>query len=330
MGMAAHIDIHAHWYPEQWVQLLEREGTGIGAKIAHNDKGCVTFAVPQYKATFQHSYIDLPSRLQMMDEARVDMHVLSLTQPMVYWAPAAFGEKLAQVYNDGLAEAHLRHPQRLLGLATLPIQAPALAVAEARRAAKLPGIRGVYIATHIMDRNLDEADFWPVYACCEELGLPIFLHPVNPVGADRMRKYHLRNLIGNPTDTAIAAASLIFGGVLDRFPQLEVVLPHAGGSLPALIGRWNHGATVRKELAHLKQPPSAYLRRFHYDTIIHDDELLTNLIAQVGADRIMMGSDCPADMSYTRPVDVVERLHLVADDAREQILGLNATRLLKL
>lgn len=328
--MTAHIDIHAHWYPEQWVQLLEREGTGIGAQIARNDKGCVTFAVPQYKATFQHNYIDLPSRLQMMDEVRVDMHVLSLTQPMVYWAPSAFGQKLAQVYNDGLAETHLRHPQRFLGLATLPMQAPGLAVAEARRAATLPGIRGVYIATHIMDRNLDEADFWPVYACCEELSLPIFLHPVNPVGADRMRKYHLRNLIGNPTDTAIAAASLIFGGVLDRFPRLDFVLPHAGGSLPALIGRWNHGATVRKELAHLKQPPSAYLRRFHYDTITHDDDLLTNLIAQVGADRVMMGSDCPADMSYTRPVDVVERLKDIADGTREQILGLNAARLLKL
>ena len=328
--MSSKIDIHAHWYPEQWLRLLEKEGPAIGAEIGRNPKGHLTFGVPQYKATFQDSYIDLVTRIRMMDEARVDVHVLSLTQPMVSWAPADFGLKLAQSYNDGLAEAHLQHPDRLLGLATLPMQAPELAVAEARRAATLPGIRGIYMATHIMGRNLDEPDFWPVFACCEELGLPVFLHPVNPVGAERMRKYHLRNLIGNPTDTAIAAASLIFGGVLDRFPQLDVVLPHAGGTLPALIGRWDHGAKVRKELAHMKQAPSSYLRRFHYDTITHDSDILTNLIEQVGADRVMMGSDCPADMSYTHPVDVVEGLIDVPENERLLILGLNAARLLKL
>ena len=183
--MSSKIDIHAHWYPEQWVRLLEKEGPGIGAEIGRNPKGQVTFGVPQYKATFQDSYIDLGMRIRMMDEARVDVHVLSLTQPMVYWAPADFGLKLAQSYNDGLAEAHLQHPERLLGLATLPMQAAELAVAEARRAATLPGIRGIYMATHIMGRNLDEPDFWPVFACCEELGLPVFLHPVNPVGRFR-------------------------------------------------------------------------------------------------------------------------------------------------
>ena len=118
--------------------------------------------------------------------------------------------------------------------------------------------------------------------------------------------------------------------MLDRLPRLDVVLPHAGGTLPALIGRWDHGATVRKELAHMKQAPSAYLRRFHYDTITHDRDILTNLVEQVGADRVMMGSDCPADMSYTRPVDVVEGLIAVPENERQLIVGLNAVRLLKL
>jgi len=328
--MTTRIDIHAHWYPEAWVQMLESEGPAQGIEIGHNPRGNVTFAVPRYKATFQQTYIDLPSRLREMDAARVDVHALSLTQPMVYWASPEFGARLARAYNDGLAEAHLLHPERLVGLATLPMQAPELAVEEVRRAATLPGICGVYMATHIMDRNLDQPELDPVYACCEALGLPVFLHPVNPVGAERMRNYHLRNLIGNPTDTAIAAASLIFGGVLDRFPRLDFVLPHAGGTLPALAGRWDHGHRVRKELAHLPRPPSSYLRRFYYDTITHDDATLVNLIAQVGADRILMGSDCPADMSYTRPVEVVERLAGVDAADREAILGLSARRLLKL
>jgi aminocarboxymuconate-semialdehyde decarboxylase len=325
-----HIDIHAHWYPEEWIALLETEGPGIGAKMGRNERGHVTFAVPQYKATFQRSYIDLAARLHAMDEARVDVHALSLTQPMVYWAPPAFGLELARVYNDGLAAAHARYPDRFMGLATLPMQAPELAVEEAQRASALPGIRGVYIATHVLGRNLDEPEFRPVFACCEALGLPVFLHPVNPVGGDRMRKYHLRNLIGNTTETGIAAASLIFGGVLDAFPRLDIVLPHAGGVLPALIGRLDHGATVRSELAHMKRPPSSYLRRFHYDTISHDDVALMNLIRQVGVDRVLMGSDCPADMSYTQPVDVVERLSALSRSERKAVLGGNAARLMKL
>jgi aminocarboxymuconate-semialdehyde decarboxylase len=325
-----HIDIHAHWYPEEWVALLEKEAPAIGARVARNEHGHLTLAVPEYRATFQRSYIDLDTRLKAMDETRVDVHALSLTQPMVYWAPAEFGAKLARAYNDGLAAAHLAHPQRFLGLAALPMQAPQIAVEEARRAATLPGIRGVYLATHVMGKNLDEPEFRPVFAACEALGLPVFLHPVNPLGAERMRKYHLRNFIGNTTDTAVAAASLNFGGVLDAFPRLDVVLPHAGGVLPALIGRMDHGATVRPELAHMKCPPSSYLRRFHYDTVSHDDTALVHLIERVGADRIVMGSDCPADMSYTRPVDVVERLAPLSPDERDAVLGGNAKRLLKL
>ena len=122
------IDIHAHLYPREWVALLEKEGASIGAQIGSNAKGNVTFAVPGYKSTFQQQYIDIPTRLKMMDDARVDIHALSLTSPMIYWAPPEFGEKLAQVYNDALSAAHLEYPQRFLGLATVPMQAPGLAV----------------------------------------------------------------------------------------------------------------------------------------------------------------------------------------------------------
>ena len=326
----AKIDIHAHWYPQEWVDLLEKEGTDNGAKVGRDAHGDVYLDVPGYKHTFRHQYIDLPVRLKMMDDARVDIHALSLTSPMIYWASPQFGLKLAQVYNDGLARAHSEYPDRFLGLATIPMQAPDLAVKEVERASKLPGVRGIYMGTHVMGKNLDEEQFRPVYARCEQLGLAIFLHPLNPVGLDRMRKYHLINLIGNPTDNAIAAASLIFGGVMDAFPKLDVVLPHSGGTMPSLIGRWDHGASVRSELKHMTKPPSSYLRRFHYDTITHNDWVLTNLIEQVGADRVVMGSDCPADMSYTRPVDVVERLKDVGAKDREAIVGGNAARLLRL
>ena len=265
-----------------------------------------------------------------MDAAGVDIHALSETSPMVYWATPAFGLKLSQVYNDALSAAHQKYPTRFVGLMTLPMQAPDLAVQELERAAKLPGIHGVYIATEINGKNLDDKSFWPVYARCEALGLPLLLHPIDPVGADRMRSYYLRNFIGNPTDTGIAAASLIFGGVMDAYPKLDVVLPHAGGIVPILIGRWDHGSGVRPETKHMTKAPSAYLRRFYYDTISHNPQIMLNIVRQVGADRVVLGSDHPADMSVERPVDFVESIPDLSRSERELILGGNAKRLLRI
>ena len=326
------IDTHAHWFPPEWVELIAREGAANGAQVGKNEQGEVTFAAPgiTLKPRFKPPYVEIVVRLKLMDEGRVDMHALSLTSPMVYWAPPEFGLKLSQAFNDACAAAHQKYPQRFVGMAMVPMQAPALAVQEVDRASRLPGIRGVYMATHVNGENLDEKEFWPVFQRCEALGLPIFLHPVAPVGAERMRKFHLGNFLGNPYETGIAAASLVFGGVMDAFPRLDVMLPHAGGTFPALIGRMDHGTSVRAECKHMTKPPSEYLRRFHYDTIAHSDRILMNLIRQVGADRVVMGSDCPADMGYTRPVDVVERLGELSGKERDAITGSNAARLLKL
>jgi len=325
------IDTHAHWFPPEWVELVAKEGGAHGAEITLEGGRVTRMTAPGInRAGFAPQYVEIPIRLKRMDEGRVDMHALSLTSPMVYWATPEFGLKLSRVFNDACSAAHLKYPGRFVALAMVPMQAPGLAVEEVNRAAKLPGIRGVYMATHVNGKNLDEKEFWPVYERCEALGLPIFLHPVAPVGRERTRKYHLGNFIGNPTETGIAAASLVFGGVMDAYPKLDVMLPHAGGIFPSLIGRMDHGTTVRKECKHMTKPPSAYLRRFHYDTITHSDSILMNLIRQVGPDRVVMGSDCPADMSYTQPVDVVERLGELSEAERGGILGGNAARLLRL
>jgi aminocarboxymuconate-semialdehyde decarboxylase len=324
------IDVHAHWYPPEWVALLEREGDANGAKIARNARGNVTAVIPNLSVSFMPQYIDIATRLQAMDKTGVAMHALSLTQPMVFWAPPAFGLKLCQTFNDACVAVHEKYPDRFVGLAMLPMQDTALALQELDRVAKLPAIRGIYMATHINGRNLDHKDFWPVYARCEEHGFPILLHPVNPVGADRMGSFYLRNFIGNPTDTAIAAASLIFSGALDAFPRLDIVLPHAGGVFPILIGRWDHGATVRPEVKDLKNPPSYYLRRFHYDTVAHSVPVLLNLVRQVGADRVVTGTDFPADMSVADPVRTIESLTELSTDDRDLILRGNAARLLRL
>ena len=336
------INTHAHWYPQEWVDLLEKEGPANGAEIGRNARGEVTFDMAgthfrgldekagRGKIGFRRDQIDIDGRLKVMDETRVDVQVLSLTTPMVYWAPPEFGLKLSQAFNDACSAIHLKHPKRFYAMASVPMQDPKLAVQEVERAAKLPGLRGIYLATHINGKNLDEEEFFPVYAKCEELGWPVFLHPGNPIGGERTKKHFLVNLLGNPYDTGIAAASLMFGGVMDTFPKLDVMLPHAGGTFPGLIGRMNHGATIRPEVKHMKKPPFDYLRRFYYDTIAHSDHFLMYMIREIGADRIVLGDDYPADMGYKRPVDIVERLTELTAAERELILTRNAERLLRL
>ena len=324
------VNLHAHWYPQEWVTLIEKEGSNNNAKVGKNERGYSTIAVPGFATAFIPARVDLGIRLKMMDDAGVDVHALSLTSPMVYWAPPAFGLRLSQAFNDACSAAHLKYPDRFYGLAMLPMQEPGLALEELNRAAKLPGMRGVYMSTHVNGKNLDEKSFFPIYGRCEELGWPIALHPTVPVGGERTRQYYLVNFLGNPYDTGIAASTLVFGGVMDAFPRLDVVLPHAGGAFPALVGRLDHGTTVRPEVKHMTRPPSSYLRRFYYDTIAHSSVILMNLIRQVGVDRIVLGDDFPADMGYERPVEVVERLTDLSRSERDQILGVNGARLLKL
>src|SRR6185503_4418609 len=265
-----------------------------------------------------------------MKKQRVDMHALSLTAPMVYWASPGLGLALAQSYNDAASAAHRKHPRRFVGLAMLPMQAPDLAVKELERAAKLPGMRGMYLATHVNETNLDDRRFWDVYAKAEELGWAIFLHPIDTIGRERTQKYYLKNLLGNPYDTGVAAASLIFGGVLDAFPKLEVNLPHAGGTFPWLIGRLDHGTKMRPELKHMRRMPSEYLRRFSYDTIGHDDRINSNLVRLVGADRVLLGSHSCFDMGLADPVATIERLDFLSVEEKNLIKGETAARLLRL
>jgi aminocarboxymuconate-semialdehyde decarboxylase len=210
------------------------------------------------------------------------------------------------------------------------MQEPKLALQELDRAAALPGIRGVYLGTNIRGRELSEPDFFLVYERMEALKLPLLLHPIDVVGAQRLAPFYLGNLLGNPFDSAVAAAHLIFGGVLDRFKRLTVCLPHAGGAFPYLVGRLSRGWKVRSECKHLHRPPSAYLRRFTYDTITHSPEALRYLIGLVGADRVMIGSDYCFDMGYQRPVQIVTRLRGLSTADKARILGGNAARLLRL
>jgi aminocarboxymuconate-semialdehyde decarboxylase len=238
--------------PQECIDLLARDGPREGAKLERTDHG-YRISVGKLANAFSDEFVSLELRLAGMDRQGVDVQLMSLTTPMVYWASPRFGLALSQAYNDAASAAHLQASARLYSFAMVPMQDPALALRELERAAKLPGMRGLYLATSVDGTELDDKRYWDIYAKCEEIGWPIFLHPVYTIGVERTTRYYLRNLLGNPYDTGMAAASLIFGGVLDAFPRLEFNLPHAGGTLPGLIGRLDHGTRVRPELKHMKK-----------------------------------------------------------------------------
>ena len=325
------IDVHAHWYPRRFLDLLASEGPAHGLEWSEGDGRGPQFRIRNLvTGPAGPRYVDLDARLEAMDEQGVAVHALSLSQPMVYWAGRRLGERLAAVFNEELARAHQQSPQRLVGLASLPMHEPDLAMRELECAAQLPGVRGVYVATRILDRELSEEAFFPVYERLEALGVPLFLHPVFVIDPERLQRFYLTNLLGNPFESAIAAAHLIFGGVLDRFPRLEVVLPHAGGAFPWLAGRLNRGWEKREELRERCRSPLEYLRRFHYDTIGYCDSVVEYLVRQVGADRVLMGSDYCFPIAYERPAEIVRDNRALSDEEKRLILESNARRLLRI
>ncbi|MGC2518748.1 MAG: amidohydrolase family protein [Burkholderiales bacterium] len=325
------VDIHAHYFPQVFLDLVAKHGPAHGFEYKMIEgKG------PQFKhghlmtGPVGVKFVDLDARLAAMDEQGVEAHVMSLSQPMVYWADGKLAQRITETYNDALARAHEKNAKRFFGLATLPMHEPALAVQEVGRAAKLPGVRGFYIATQVNGKDLSDPMFLPVYERIEASGLPLFLHPVEVIGHQRLGPHYLTNLLGNPFESAIAAAHLIFGGVLDRFPDLIVCLPHAGGAFPWLVGRLNRGWEKRADLKHIKQAPVDYLRRFYYDTVGYSDHVLDYLARVIGTDRILMGSDYCFPIAYEQPVKIVTDHPGLDAKAKHDIVEANARRLLKL
>lgn len=324
------IDIHAHYFPQAYFDLFNSEGQRYGAEFRMTDKGFVFKTPVESNGPLPAKFIDLKQRLADMDAQGVAVQALSLTGPMVYWADGELSHKLAMTWNDAAVAAHQANPDRFVVLATLPMLDPDRAVDEVNRASKLVGVRGIYMGTNIEGRDLDDPLFEPIFKRIDALGLPVFLHPLySSLGGKRLVPYSLTNLVAFPLDTTIAASHLIFGGVLDRHPNLLFVLPHAGGALLNVVGRLDHGWNVIPPAKQSAQIPSAYLRRFMYDTIVHSKPMMEFIISQVGVERILLGSDYCFPVGYDRPVENVEELRLNPEE-RKMILGGTAAKLLKI
>ena len=274
---------------------------------------------------------DLAENLADLNAAGMDMGVLQPTQTMFfYWAEAAAAAELARMVNEFTASEVGKRPGQWVGLATLPLQDTELAVRELTHAVKDLGLKGVAMGSNVNGRGFDEEAFLPFFAKVEELGVPIFIHPTNPAGVERIRNYYLANFIGLPVESTITAAHLVFGGVLDRFPKLKICLSHAGGVLPFLVGRLEHGQAERPESQdHCQHPFSYYLKNFYVDTITFRPDTLRFVLGLMPPGHVFLGTDYPYDMADIDPVGSVKAA--VEDKGQQNlILGGNLAAVLGL
>jgi aminocarboxymuconate-semialdehyde decarboxylase len=325
------VDIHAHFFPQEYLDLLAEDGPRFNVEYRAAEEGFYIKTESRFQGPLPYRVVDLNKRIADMDAQGTGVQAMSLTGPMAHWGDEEMSHALARAWNDAASAAHVRYPARLVALLTLPMLFPDRAIDELNRASKLPGMRGVYMGTNINHRDLDDPLFEPIFGRINALKLPIFLHPLQVVGGLRTAPFYLSNLLSFPFDTAIAACHLIFGGVLDRHPNLQFSLPHGGGVLLMLMGRIDHGASVRPEIERLRlpMPPSKYLQRFMFDTVVHSKSIMEFVIGEVGAERIMIGSDYCFDMGYERPIHFLDEVNMTSAQKR-MILGENAARILKL
>jgi aminocarboxymuconate-semialdehyde decarboxylase len=274
----------------------------------------------------------IETRLADMDKMGIDIQAISPAPFQYnYWAEPELGLQSARLVNERIASIVQDHPDRFVGLGTVPLQAPALAVAELERMVRQLDLRGVEICTNVAGAELSDDRFRPFFAKAEELGIVVFMHPSGFTQGDRLSDHYFINVIGNPLDSTVAVSHLIFGGVLDAYPKLKLVIAHGGGFLPAYSGRMDHAHGARTDCRRcIKKKPTSYLKRLYFDTIVFTEHQLEYLVRQWGSDHILLGTDYPYDMGMYDPVAFVEGARKLSRDERTRIVGGNAAKLLKI
>jgi aminocarboxymuconate-semialdehyde decarboxylase len=326
------VDMHCHVIVPE-VELLVKERPeklaepGIqvrmmgAASVEHNNRKMLPEAFPRLTS--------LEHRLRDMDEMGVDIQVISPTSfQHYYWADVDLARQVVRICNDKIAELCARHPDRLAALGNVALQHPELAVEQLEYCVRKLGMHGVEVSTSINGRELDDPGFERFWAKAEELGCLVFIHPFGTSLGERVNRFYLANIIGQPIETTIALSHLIFGGVLDRYPGVKICAAHGGGYLPSYIGRSDHGHRVRPEAQGMQRPPSEYLRQIWFDTLVYTPQALAHLISQVGVSQVVVGTDYPFDMGAYDVHALVDAVPGLSEQERVAILGGNALRLL--
>ncbi len=318
------IDTHTHVLPERWPDLHKKYGYGGFVRLEHHAPGCARMMIDdRFFREVTSNLWDAPTRLKECDTHRIDVQVLSTVPVMFsYWAKGNDALDLSMMLNDHIASLVAQSPKRFVGLGTVPMQAPALAVKELERCVRSLGMRGVQIGTHVNEWNLNDENLFPVFQAAEELGAALFVHPWDMMGKERMQKYWLPWLVGMPAEASLAICSMIFGGVFERLPKLRVAFAHGGGSFPSTIGRIERGFVACPDLCAVDNSvnPRSYLGKFFLDSLVHDGEFFRYLISLVGEKRIMLGSDYPFPLGEGTPGELIESMDLPAS-TQKRLMG---------
>jgi aminocarboxymuconate-semialdehyde decarboxylase len=326
------VDVHAHALiagamrhnsDPRAAALAQREAELFGAESMAVNSTMIARIAPMLT--------DLTARLDAMDAMGVDIQLVS-PSPAHYheWADAGLSGTICREVNEGIAALCGERPDRLVGLGIVPLHHPELAAAELEHAIRDLGLQGVEIPTRGGSIELADPVLEPFWAAAEESGALVFIHPWSCTLGARLDRHYLGNIIGQPVETTIALSHLIFSGLLDRRPALRVLAAHGGGYLPFYVGRSDHAWRERPDSHTPREPPSEYLRRLYYDSLVYESDALEVLIRRVGAQRVLLGSDFPFDMGVTDPLERLDAVTALDATDREAIRGATAAALLGL
>lgn len=326
------VDFHTHIIPEDVPNLAERFH-GERWPVLHRTCTCganIMVGGKVFREVTDQVW-DPQKRIHDMQREGVDMQVLSpIPVTFSYWAPAAEAEVMARIQNDFIAETVNQHPNHFIGLGTVPLQDTEAAIREMDRCMHELGLRGIEIGTNVNGNNLDDWGLIPFFEMCQTWDVPLFVHPWETLGRERMPRHNLMYTVGMPSETALAAASLILGGVIEKFPRLKICFAHGGGSFPYILPRLDQGWKVWPHLRLTDQPPSVYAKQFYFDSLTYDPLNIPYMMKRFGEDRIMMGSDYPFLLRETPPGDVIDHTLELTDAQKRALLGENALRFLNI
>jgi len=320
------IDMHTHILPKTMPNWTEKFGYGKFIELIHNGNGTADMIQGgQFFRTINENCWDENLRIEEYKKYETQVQVVCTIPVMFsYWAKTNDCVALSQFLNDHIAELVQRYPKNYTGLGTIPMQDTQAAIDELERIKKI-GLVGIQIGSNINDENLSEDQFFPIFETCQRLGLAVMIHPWQMMGFESMKKYWLPWLVGMPAETSRAACSMIFGGVLERLPELRVCFSHAGGSFLPTIGRIEHGFNCRPDLVAIDNPvnPRNYLGKFWVDSITHDIDALEYILKMQGSNRVCLGSDYPFPLGDLEIGKFIEESGLTSVD-KENIFH-NAT-----
>ncbi|MDP2242255.1 MAG: amidohydrolase family protein [Burkholderiales bacterium] len=323
------IDVHSHVIPETIIQAM-RENRDLYKTEIKGQGDALKFVRGKVEIDLIPEFYNADAKVESMDRKGLDISVISPGPQAFFYGLADANQalKTAAIVNAGVANMVAARPDRLRGMATLPMQHPDAAIAELERVVREYGFKAVELGTAIGSEELADPKFRPVLRRIQELKVVIFAHPNTQGSAGRLDCYYLTNLIGNPLDTTIMVGNLMFSGALDELPELKILLAHGGGFLPYQIGRFEHGSKVRADTSAVtKTSPMEMFKRFYFDALTHSPESIRHLINVVGSDHVVIGTDSPFDMGEEQPVQRLDAVPGLTQAEREDVCYRSAMNL---